>query len=186
MAFVFAFYGVKLLVLSVNMETIEEFKSNIVKKYQSLGLQALTSYLDDQRTFFSEHEIRVIDFEFNPEHDGELIINFLVTGEEAWEEKVKKNSEYFTADWEFYLFNVDIVPSEELSEVLRFELSPYIENMSYEDIHNFYSELFLVLVDVLKADSVMSVIKTYNLAEDFRVQFIDSRDDEDYLDSANF
>ncbi|MCM0148655.1 hypothetical protein KCN56_08800 [Photobacterium galatheae] len=162
--------------------TIEEFKVDIINRYQSLVLQELTNYLDSQRIFFSEYEVRVIDFEFNPDHEGELIINFLVTGEDDWEEKAKKDSDYYTTDWKFYLFNIDISPSEMLDEALGFDLGPYIHDISYEELHRFYGELFLVLSNVVKTDSIMSVIKKYNLSDDFRVQFIDSRDDKDYFE----
>lgn len=160
----------------------EQFKNSVINRYQSLGSEELAGYLDSQREFFSEYEIQVIDFEFNPDHEGELIINFLVTGEDSWKEKIKRNSDFYTTDWKFYLFNIDTAPSEMLTEALHFELGPFIDDLSYEEIHSFYDELFLVLSDVVKTDLVRSVIKKYNLADNFRIQLIDSRDDKDYFE----
>ncbi|MDO6707391.1 hypothetical protein [Photobacterium sp. 1_MG-2023] len=169
------------------MIDIEKFKTNVIDKYQPLLINELTSYLDSQRDFFADYEIQVIDFEFNPDHACELIINFLVTGEDAWEEKVKKDSDYYTTDWKFYLYNVDVSPSEKLEEILStlsFDLAPYHEGLPddtcYEMLHRIYDQLFLMVSSIVKTESVLSVVQQYNLSEGFRVQLIDSRNDKDY------
>ncbi len=53
-----------------------------------------------------------------------MIISFLVTGEDNWENKAQKESDYYTTDWKFHLYNVDIVPSEALNHALHIDFFP--------------------------------------------------------------
>ncbi len=97
----------------------------------------------------ADYEIKVIDFEFTPNHDGELIISFLVTGEDNWENKAQKESDYYTTDWKFHLYNVDMVPSEALNHALHIDFFPegWREwgDIPYSESHKFYTELFIML-----------------------------------------
>ncbi len=167
------------------MQTWEEHKQSIIDKYQALVPAELIRYLDEQRGFFADDEIRIIDFEFNPDHDGELIISFLVTGEDNWENKAQKESDYYKPDWKFYLYNIDIVPSKDLNHALHIDFMPEGWH-EWEDIPNseFYTKLFIILSDIIKSDAVMSVIRQYNLADNFRIQFIDERNNNDYCEHA--
>ncbi|CAH0534005.1 hypothetical protein VST7929_01887 [Vibrio stylophorae] len=152
------------------MKDVEQFKT-------SLGIE-LANYFTAQLPFFADHEIRILDFELYPWHDGQLLINFLVTGEDACEEKAAPDSEYYTPDWQFFSFNQDFDghESEALNAVIYDFLGIDAQSVISDD------DLFRLFASVVKSDRVMAAIHQYKLSSQFEIRVRDPDDqDNDYF-----
>jgi len=164
------------------MPTVNEFTHDI-EQYKSGVCKALADYLNDQHAFFSDYKIRAVDFEFNPDHDFQLLISFLVEGEEAWQEKSDPQGDYYTTDWKYHMFNLDFTghESDELNEALYLELDD-LDDLDYGPLNQFYDELYKHLASVVKSDLVMEAINSFQHSKQFDVFMIDPRDEDiDYM-----
>lgn len=156
------------------MQSVEQFKILMSKE--------LANYLTAQLAFFANYEIRVLDFELYPWHGGQLLINFLVVGEDACEEKAAHPSDYYTPDWDFFSFNQDFEghESEALNSVLD-EYSQISDEKGFKD-----NDFFRLFASVVKSDLVMAVINKYNLSSQFEIRMRDPDDeDRDYFKYPN-
>jgi hypothetical protein len=160
------------------MKNVEQFKSSLRKE--------LADYLAKQQSFFAEYEIRILDLDFFPwpwDH-GQLIISYLVVGEDHWEEKAQENSEYYTPDWKFNEFN-NMFDGHE-GHALEELFAEYWEDFEYWDNWDENAEgaitreeMFRHFSSVVKSEPVMSAIKGYNLSKDFKIRISDPRYDFD-------